>query len=258
MVRFSTLREAYIFKVYRETFDRAGNFRLQINYDPFPELELSSGLLDKCQLGMINVGHIEFRQDRGGSHDGYEITAAGIEHVEDQLEADEDRPRPGTPLAKAIRDLPGLFAGCEPNLNDRPSRDAPAPAQTITGSQAERPSPKKTGSLNFLSAKPQDVIGYKEAQDAISAVVAALVAELAESSYGTSKSKPDGLKFSLGSLRARAKLLVAPRASAALLDGLILQVLERLGETGILTNDTVNVPDPSDSGAIPNAQASGH
>lgn len=51
---------------------------------------------------------------------------------------------------------------------------------------------------------------------------------------------------------------MAPRASAALLDGLILKALERLSEIGVATDDMGTTTDPIESEAVPNAQATRH
>ena len=106
MIRFAHLREAYLHEIYRQTFSRDGEFRFQSQYDPVPEKKLAPGLLHKCLLGMIDTGHIEFRRDSAGAHDGYEITAAGIEYVEGQFEEEEDRPRADTALERALKHFP--------------------------------------------------------------------------------------------------------------------------------------------------------
>ena len=103
MIRFAHLREAYLHEVYRQTFSHDGVFRFQNQYDPVPEQDIAAGLLHTCLLGLIKEGFVEFRKALTGAHDGFEITAAGIEYVESQFEEDENRPRPDTALDKALK-----------------------------------------------------------------------------------------------------------------------------------------------------------
>ena len=102
MIRFFILRELYMFELYKETYTRNGEFRFQAHYNPVPDIDVTQGLREKCLLGLIAKGYVEFRQDRGGASDGYEITAAGIELVEDQLLETENTARADTNLERAL------------------------------------------------------------------------------------------------------------------------------------------------------------
>ncbi|MCZ6603873.1 MAG: hypothetical protein O7A03_01880 [Alphaproteobacteria bacterium] len=226
MVRFAHLREAFLFEVYRETFARNGEFRFQQMYDPMPSAGLAPGLLHKCLLGLINSGYMEFRQDVSGAHDGYEITAAGIEYVESQFEPQVDRPHAGTDLARALAHL--------------------------TGDEAV---------ANAHPGTPDEI--ESQVQDAVAAVVGAVVAELGEAARNSPGGPHAAAPLSRAALQARAKLLVAPRAPAELLDGLISTALTRLAEMGVVAE----IPKESEpasstqsliqSVTVPNAQASG-
>lgn len=208
MIRFAHLSEAYLYAIYQTTIRREGEFRYPQAFNPLPELDIKSGMLHKCLLGLIDKGFLKFRQDTSGAHDGYEITAAGLEHIEDQLGEDDDLPLADSILYRALART--------------------TTADTTQVDNAGQPRQPGDGENDY----------FFEARDAVAAVVAAVVAELANSNRGDGTRSDDDPPLSLTALHARTKLLVAPRASAALLDDLILMALERLNEMGVPVEKT--------------------
>jgi len=251
MIRFANYREAFLYKVYRNTVENDGAFRFQTTFDPLPQLGLAKAMVLKCLLGLIQIGHLVFRQDSSGSQDGYEITAAGIEYVEAQLDLD-NLPIAGTAIFQALVAEPDAA----PEEFD-PNNATPAPESPhLTQEHAPEADNEADDDGVFLSST-----GLSD--DLLIAIVAAVVGDYHDAVVDATGGEKIIPELSHASVRARAKLLVAPGAPAALLDGLVSAALSRLAEMGVTATRSAKQTSTASASlliksvAVPNAQASG-